>query len=57
MVIDFVKEQASIIRQYSTTQAITTNFQMFFTDFDHYKFSREVGIDLAGADGYERAHG
>lgn len=52
MVIDFAKEQASIIRQYSTTQAITTNFQMFFTDFDHYKFSREVGIDLATFDEY-----
>lgn len=52
MVIDFAKKQTSIIRHYSTTQAVTTNFQMFFTDFDHYKFSREVGIDLATFDEY-----
>lgn len=55
MVIDFAKEQASILREYAPDQAITTNFQMFFTDFDHYKFSRETGIDLATFDEYPLA--
>lgn len=55
MAIEFAKEQATIIREYSQTQAITTNFQMLFTDFDHYKFAREVGIDLATFDQYALA--
>lgn len=55
MVIDFAKEQADIIRDFAPSHAITTNFQMLFTDFDHYKFSREVGIDLATWDEYPLA--
>lgn len=55
MVIEFAKEQATIIRQYAPTQAITHNFMMAFTDFDHYKFAREVGIDLATFDQYALA--
>ncbi|ETS77289.1 hypothetical protein PFICI_11163 [Pestalotiopsis fici W106-1] len=52
MVIDFAKEQVAILRQYAPGQAITTNFMMAFTDFDHYKFARETGIDLATFDQY-----
>jgi beta-galactosidase len=55
MTIEFAKEQAAIIRQYGPTQAITTNFMVLFTDFDHYKFAREVGIDLATFDQYALA--
>ncbi|KUI52537.1 Beta-galactosidase [Cytospora mali] len=52
MVIEFAKEQAEIIRQYAPTQAVTTNLQALFTDFDHYKFAREVTIDIAVFDLY-----
>ncbi|ROV90681.1 hypothetical protein VPNG_10099 [Cytospora leucostoma] len=52
MVTEFAKEQAAIIRRYAPTQAITTNFQALFTDFDHHKFAREVGIDIAVFDLY-----
>lgn len=52
MLIEFAKEQAVIIRQYAPTQAITTNFMEYFSDFDHFKFAREVGIDLAAWDAY-----
>lgn len=52
MVIEFAKEQATIIREYAPTQAITTNFMMEFTDFDHHKFAKEVGIDIAFFDEY-----
>ncbi|EME86432.1 glycoside hydrolase family 42 protein [Pseudocercospora fijiensis CIRAD86] len=55
MVIDFAKEQVAIIREYAPSHFITTNFMVFFTDFDHYKFSREVGIDLATFDSYALA--
>lgn len=55
MLIEFAKEQATIIRQYAPTQAITHNFMMDYTDFDHYKFAREVGIDLATFDQYALA--
>lgn len=55
MLIDFAKEQAVILRQYAPTQAITTNFMAFFSEFDHHKFSREVGIDLATWDAYALA--
>jgi beta-galactosidase len=51
-VIDFAKEQATIIRQYSPSKAITTNMMMGFLDFDHHKFAREVGIDFATFDQY-----
>lgn len=52
MVIDFAKEQVEIIREYAPTQAITTNFMMGFTDFDHHKFAKETGIDMAFFDEY-----
>lgn len=52
MVIDFAKEQVAILREYAPTQAITTNFMMGFTDFDHHKFAKETGIDLAFFDEY-----
>lgn len=55
MVIDFAKEQVAILRQYAPTQAVTTNFMMGFTDFDHHKFARETGIDLAFFDEYPLA--
>lgn len=55
MAIDFAKEQAAIIREYAPTQAITTNFMMGFTDFDHYKFATQVGIDVAFFDEYPLA--
>ncbi|KAJ0118557.1 hypothetical protein J7T55_012809 [Diaporthe amygdali] len=52
MVAEFAKEQAQILRQFAPDQAITTNFMMQFTEFDHYKFAREVGIDFATFDEY-----
>lgn len=55
MVIEFAKEQATIIREYAPSQAITTNLMMGFTDFDHFKFAREVGIDFAAFDEYPLA--
>lgn len=55
MVAEFAKEQADILRKYAPTHAITHNFMMLFTDFDHYKFAREVGIDFATFDQYALA--
>ncbi|KAF3767341.1 family 42 glycoside hydrolase [Cryphonectria parasitica EP155] len=55
MVIEFAQEQAAILREYAPTQAVTTNFMVVFTDFDHYKFAREVGIDIAYFDNYPLA--
>ncbi|KAK6840288.1 hypothetical protein PG995_016042 [Apiospora arundinis] len=55
MVIDFAKEQADILRKYSPEKAITHNFMMLFTEFDHHKFAREVGIDFATFDQYALA--
>ncbi|KAI1500720.1 beta-galactosidase-domain-containing protein [Biscogniauxia marginata] len=55
MVIEFAKEQATILRQYAPTKAITTNFMMYSLDFNHYTFSREVGIDFATFDEYPLA--
>ena len=55
MVIEFAREQSEILRQYAPTQFITHNFMMGFTDFDHFKFSREVGLDLATFDEYPLA--
>lgn len=52
MVVEFAKEQVDIIRKFAPDHAITTNFMMGFTDFDHYKFARETGIDLATFDQY-----
>ncbi|KAL9526693.1 Beta-galactosidase [Sphaerulina musiva] len=55
MVIGFAKEQVEILRMYAPTHAITTNFMVFFTDFDHHKFNREVRMDLATFDEYPLA--
>ena len=55
MVVEFAKEQADIIRQYAPNQAVTTNLQVLFTDFDHYKFAKEVAIDIALFDLYPLA--
>lgn len=55
MVIDFAKEQVEILRMYAPTHAITTNFMVFSTDFDHHKFNREVRMDLATFDEYPLA--
>lgn len=55
MLIEFAKEQATILRQYAPTQAITTNFMMHFTDFDHHKFATEVGLDIVFWDEYPLA--
>ncbi|USW50841.1 Putative glycoside hydrolase, family 42, beta-galactosidase trimerization [Septoria linicola] len=55
MVVEFAKEQTDIIRKYAPTHAITHNFMVFFTDFDHHKFVREVGIDISTFDEYPLA--
>ncbi|KEQ65949.1 uncharacterized protein M437DRAFT_63483 [Aureobasidium melanogenum CBS 110374] len=55
MVIEFAKEQAEIIRQHAPSHAITTNFMVSFTDFDHFKFNREVGLDFTTFDNYPLA--
>lgn len=55
MVVDFAKEQTDILRQLAPTHAITTNFMVFFTDFDHYDFARRVGLDFATFDSYALA--
>lgn len=55
MTIEFAREQSQILRQYAPTQFITHNFMMGFTDFDHFKFSREVGLDLTTFDEYPLA--
>ncbi|KAK8084217.1 hypothetical protein PG997_005488 [Apiospora hydei] len=55
MVIEFAREQADILRRHAPGQAITHNFMMLFTEFDHHKFAREVGIDLATFDQYALA--
>lgn len=55
MIIEFAQEQAKILRQFAPGQFLTTNFMMGFTGFDHFKFSREVGLDLATFDEYPLA--
>ncbi|CAK4030430.1 glycoside hydrolase family 42 [Lecanosticta acicola] len=55
MVIDFAKEQTEIIRQHAPNHFITTNMMVLFTDFDHHRFSKEVGIDIATFDLYPLA--
>ncbi|PWY97745.1 hypothetical protein BCV70DRAFT_44809 [Testicularia cyperi] len=51
MAIEYAKEQVDIIRQYSD-KAVTTNFMGAFLDFDHFKFAKETGMDLATWDSY-----
>lgn len=55
MVIDFAKEQTTILRQLAPTHAVMHNFMVFFTDFDHHAFNREVGIDVSTWDEYPLA--
>ncbi|PPJ60661.1 hypothetical protein CBER1_03635 [Cercospora berteroae] len=55
MVIEFAKEQTDIIRELAPTHAVTHNFMVFFTDFDHHKFNREVGLDISTFDSYPLA--
>ncbi|KAK8131766.1 hypothetical protein PG984_008204 [Apiospora sp. TS-2023a] len=55
MVIEFAQEQTAILRKYSPDKAVTHNFMMTFTEFDHHKFAREVGIDFATFDQYALA--
>lgn len=55
MVIEFAKEQVEILRQHAPSHFITHNFMVEYTDFDHFKFARETGIDLATFDQYALA--
>jgi beta-galactosidase len=55
MVIDFAKEQTTILREHAPNHAVMHNFMMFYTDFDHHKFTREVGIDVSTWDAYPLA--
>lgn len=52
MVIEFAKEQTAILRKYAPHQAVTTNFMNMFTEFDHHKLAREVGLDFVTWDNY-----
>lgn len=55
MIIDFAREQTEILRKHAPKHAITTNFMVLSTDFDHHKFVREVGIDISTFDSYPLA--
>jgi len=55
MVIEFAKEQTTILRELAPNHAVMHNFMMFYTDFDHHKFTREVGIDVSTWDAYPLA--
>lgn len=55
MVIEFAKEQTTILRQLAPAHAVMHNFMIFFTDFDHHAFNREVGIDVSTWDEYPLA--
>lgn len=55
MVIEFAKEQTSILRKLAPQHAVTHNFMVFYTDFDHHAFTREVGIDVSTWDEYPLA--
>jgi beta-galactosidase len=47
MVVELAKEQAQVLQKHAPRPAISTNFMIQFTDFDHHEFAREVGIDFA----------
>lgn len=55
MVIEFAQEQTSLLRELAPSHAVMHNFMLFFTDFDHHKFTREVGIDVSTWDAYPLA--
>jgi beta-galactosidase len=55
MVIEFAKEQTTILRELAPKHAVIHNFMMFYTDFDHHKFTREVGLDVSTWDAYPLA--
>jgi beta-galactosidase len=47
MVIEFAKDQTVIVQELAPIHAVIHNFMMFYTDSDHHKFAREVGIDVS----------
>jgi beta-galactosidase len=49
-VVEFNREQVEIIRRESPGRLITHNFMGFFTEFDHYKVSKD--LDVASLDSY-----
>ena len=49
-VVAFNKEQVEIIRTESPNRLVTHNFMGFFTEFDHYKVSKD--LDVASLDSY-----
>jgi beta-galactosidase len=49
-VVDFNREQVEIIRRESPGRLVTHNFMGFFTEFDHYKVSKD--LDVASLDSY-----
>lgn len=55
MTIEFARGQSEILKKHAPKHFITHNFMMGSTEFDHYKFSREVGLDLSTFDQYALA--
>ncbi|KHC91510.1 beta-galactosidase [Thermotoga sp. Mc24] len=53
-VVEFNRIQVEIIREYSPERFITHNFMSGFTDFDHYKLSKD--LDFATWDNYPLGH-
>jgi beta-galactosidase len=49
-VVSFNREQVDILREASPGRLITHNFMGFFTEFDHYKVSKD--LDVAAYDSY-----
>jgi beta-galactosidase len=49
-VVEFNREQVDIIRRESPGRLVTHNFMGFFTEFDHYKVSKD--LDVASLDSY-----
>jgi beta-galactosidase len=49
-VVEFNREQVDIIRHESPGRLVTHNFMGFFTEFDHYKVSKD--LDVASLDSY-----
>ncbi|PLV59924.1 beta-galactosidase [Thermotoga sp. KOL6] len=53
-VVEFNKLQVEIIREFSPGRFVTHNFMAGFTDFDHYKLSRD--LDFSSWDNYPLGH-
>jgi beta-galactosidase len=49
-VVSFNREQVDILREASPGRLVTHNFMGFFTEFDHYKVSKD--LDVAAYDSY-----